>query len=166
MSTTGQGSQALPKTRPPVWRTVILGVVILVCGMVIGGGFTTYVLWKRVESTILHPRLVPERIVEHMEASLELSDEQVEQIREIFARRHERFDQLREEVEPLVHAELDSIHAEVARVLTPEQLEQWNSRFDRMHRRWFRGPMFGKGPLHGGPHHPFGRGGHPEPPGP
>ena len=51
-------------------------------------------------------------------------------------------------------------------LLTPEQLEHWNRRFDRMHKRWFRGPMFGKGPLHGGPHHPFGRGRHPEPPGP
>jgi hypothetical protein len=165
MNTIEPGSQTLPKTQPSVWRMLILGVVILMCGMVIGGGLTTYVLWKRVESTITHPRLMPERIVEHMESSLNLTPEQAEQVREIFARRHERFDKMRVEMEPLVQAELDSIREEVSRVLTPEQLEEWNRRFDRMHRRWFRGPMFGEGRRHGPPH-PFGRGGPPEPPGP
>jgi hypothetical protein len=163
MSTVEPGSQTLPKAKRPVWRMVILGVVILVCGMVIGGGLTTYVLWKRVETTIMHPRLMPERIVEHMESSLDLTPEQAEQIREIFTRRHERFDKLRVEMEPLIQAELDSIREEVSRVLTPEQLEEWTSGFDRMHRRWFRGPMFGKGPRPGPPPH-FHRGEPPEPP--
>lgn len=165
MSTAEQEPQSLPQAKPPVWRGVLLGFLILVCGMVIGGGLTTRILWKRVESNILHPRLIPERIVEHMESSLDLSPEQTEQIREIFARSFERFDELRVEMEPLVKAELDSIREEVAAVLTPEQLEKWNRRFDRMRKRWFRGPMFGKG-IRRDPPHLFGRGGHPEPPGP
>jgi hypothetical protein len=163
MNTLESGQQSIPKSKPPVWRMVALGVVILMCGMVIGGGLTTYVLWKQVETTIMHPRLMPERIVEHMESSLDLTPEQAEQIQEIFARRHERFDRLRVEMEPLVQAEIDSIREEVARVLTPEQLEEWNRRFDRMHKRWFRGPMFGERKRHGPPPH-FGRGGPPDPP--
>ncbi len=162
MTNDDQRGKDLPISRRLWGRGALIGAVILLCGMVIGGGLTSFVVWRRVQNSVMNPRVMPARIVDHMRGPLDLTDEQAQQLHEIFTRHHSRFEELRKEMEPLVEEELEAIRTEVAAVLTPEQLEKWNRRFDRMRKRWFRGPMFGRKGPHGPPPH-FSFEEHPDP---
>lgn len=92
-----------------------------------------------------------ERLVERMSSRLDLSDEQSERLRALFDARRDRFRALSREARERLAAERRSFRTAIADILTPDQMEVFETEFLRMGGR--RGPgrrgPGGRGP--GGP---------------
>jgi Spy/CpxP family protein refolding chaperone len=126
----------LPRRRRRWGRTVLLGALILACGMVVGAALTMHLRWPRLLRAA-HPwERAPERIVSRMSGQLDLTQEQETQIQGILAKHHLAMEGIRTEVEPRVEAQMDSMRREVEGVLTPEQARRWTDRFEKMRRHW------------------------------
>jgi len=65
------------------------------------------------------------RVTDRLVRMLDLTDEQVEGIREAMARHQSDAQGVWEEVLPVLAAQRDSLNAEVGRILTPEQYERF-----------------------------------------
>ena len=77
------------------------------------------------------------RVTDRMARVLELSDEQRTQIEEAFERRRIASQEAMNEVLPRLRSQMDSINAEIERILTPEQRDAYR-RFLREDRERFR----------------------------
>jgi Spy/CpxP family protein refolding chaperone len=152
---------ALPMPRRRWLRTVLLGIVILLCGIVIGGALTLRFRWPRLLLAREPWERMPEHIAERMRAELGLTEEQEAQIEVILARHHGAMDSIRLEVQPRVEARIDSMRREINALLTPQQAAQWSEHFERMRHHGPRGESRRR------PGFPGHRGGPPpEPPSP
>jgi hypothetical protein len=129
----------VPRKRRP-WRSLLLGLVILFCGILIGAGITVIALQKVVLYAIHHPEQVPSRLTERLRGKLGLSDDQAKKIRGILKERQRAFQALRRATRPKVERELDRLREEVAAVLDANQARKWRSRFDRLRRHWMPPP--------------------------
>lgn len=129
----------LPRPRRRWIRTVLLGMVILVCGMVIGGALTLHFRWPRLLIAGQPWERMPEHIAHRMRGELGLTEEQQTEIERILARHHAAMESIRTEVQPRVEAQIDSMRREVESVLTPDQASRWGEHFERMPRHWPRG---------------------------
>ncbi len=137
---------------PPPSRTrmILYGLMLVVCGAIIGGGIMATVLWERLEHSVRDARRMPERMVDHMREDLGLTEEQARQVEAILARHRDEFEAIRREMEPRIKAHVDQVNAEIGEVLTPPQRRQWERRFAREQRRWARPPGEHPRPHHGG----------------
>lgn len=81
--------------------------------------------------------LARSRVTDRMARVLELSDEQRAQIEEAFERRRIASQEAMNEVLPRLRSQMDSINAEIERILTPEQRDAYR-RFLREDRERFR----------------------------
>lgn len=89
-----------------------------------------------------------ERLLDRLDANLELSDDQRGRLREVFEAGRLRFRELDASVREQFEAERTRMNAEIATILTAEQMEVFESRIVRMRRDRFgpRGPDGGRGP--------------------
>ena len=92
-----------------------------------------------------------ERLLDRFDADLELSDDQRRRIREVFEAGRIRFRELNAGVREQFEAERTRMNAEIATILTAEQMEVFESRIvrmrrDRRDRFGPRGPDGGRGP--------------------
>ena len=92
-----------------------------------------------------------ERLLDRLDANLELSDDQRQRLREVFEARRLRFRELDASVREQFEAERAQMNAEIATILTAEQMEIFESRIvrmrrDRRDRFGPRGPDGGRGP--------------------
>jgi hypothetical protein len=127
-----------PKRR---WvRTLLLCVVLLLCGMVIGSGLTLHGIWRHVSNVMHNPEEVSKKITTRLTHKLNLTDEQAEQVGAIIEERHRNLNELRLETMPKIHAEFDRVDEEIAAILTPEQQAEWEEMRDRMRHRWLPPP--------------------------
>lgn len=134
-------SSELPALRKPRrWRAVLLGIVILICGALIGSGVTVIVIHKMVLHAIRHPEQTPMRITKRIQSKLRLSDEQAAKVREIITTRQKAIQAIRRDVQPRVEKELDGAKEDVAALLNPEQARQWRERFDYLRKTWIPEP--------------------------
>lgn len=117
-------------------RSILLGLVILLCGMVIGAGVALVCVQKIVVHAIHNPQETPGRIAERMKSKLKLTDEQTRQVKAILSERQKALHALRREWQPRVVQELDKTKEEVTKVLTPEQARAFRDRFDFLKKRW------------------------------
>lgn len=123
-----------PKKRR--WRAFFLGVVILVCGMVIGAGGTVVVMKHIILHAIQHPEEAPQRITDRVRGRLDLTEAQATKVKAILAERQKKIQALRRQVQPEVEKELEKAKEDVAAVLNPDQAKKWRERFDHL-RIWF-----------------------------
>ena len=130
---------ALPRAGRRWLRTILLGIVILLCGMIIGGALTLHFRWPRLLLARHSWARMPEHIVERMRRELDLTAEQQTQIERILAKHHGAMESIRTEVEPRVEAQLDSMRREIDAVLTAEQAARWSEHFKRIGRHGPRG---------------------------
>ena len=132
----GTGSEAAaPHMASPRRRwmiTALLAVVILLCGMVIGGGLTLHLAWQRIQYNVRHPDVFTERIVNTMDRRLDLDGDQEARVLEAVRRRQQALKAIRIEVQPRVEAELDTLREEVSAVLNEEQRVRWVTFFDQL----------------------------------
>ena len=92
-----------------------------------------------------------ERLLDRLDASLELSDDQRQRLRDVFEAGQQRFRELNAGVREQFEAERARMNADIAAILTAEQMEIFESRIvrmrrDRRDRFGPRGPDGGRGP--------------------
>jgi hypothetical protein len=126
----------LPTPRRKRWRGVLLGVVILVCGIVIGAGGTVIVVHRALSHAIHHPEEASERASQRLRRKLDLTEEQTARVKSIIAARQQKIQALRRQWQPLVEDELLGLREDVAAVLEPEKAKRWRERFNGLRDRW------------------------------
>ena len=95
------------------------------------------------------PPRMTERLLDRLDADLELSDDQRRRLRDVFEAGRIRFRELNAGVREQFETERTRMNAEIAAILTAEQMEVFESRIVRMRRD--RRDRFGpRGPADGG----------------
>lgn len=134
---TNNPENTAPVARRAWVRTLVFGVVILLCGVVIGGVATAVALRHFPVHGMMRPlHPLPERIASDMQHKYNLTDEQKERLRVIFDEHTKKLSVIRAEVQPRVEAEHEALRRGVETVLTPEQAEQWRAEYERMRSLW------------------------------
>jgi len=150
----------LSHRRKQICLQIIAGVIILFCGIVIGSGAAVLRLKDRM--IMRGPRPPLNAIVEDIRTRYDLTEEQAEQVEDVFGRRRKTSQALFEEFGRKIEAEFEELSVEMKGVLSPEQYERWERDF--RDRRRGRGP-WGHGPGRPGPRRPGHRGPGPRRPG-
>ena len=140
------GGGPLPRPRSGAWLMIVLGLVILICGNVIGAGVAALWLKQYLPVQPPPPAGATERIIGDMQDRYDLNEEQARKIREIMQRRLEALEAIRRDAQEKSEAEREKLRDEMKTVLTPEQYTRWLERFEELGAR--RGPPGGPG---GGP---------------
>ena len=136
---TPASSLARPRRR---WvRTLLLSLVIFISGVLVGGGLTFKVITSGFKRSFQDPVALAEHLTRRMKKSLDLTDDQVVQVRRILLERQKAFHSLRKEVQPKLEAQIENTRRELASVLTPEQARKWEKRFGHFSRFWLPFPL-------------------------
>jgi len=122
--------------RPGRWPAILLGLSIFVCGMILGAGGALILEKKIILHSLRHPEEFPERMTEHMQEKLGLSDLQSSRILLILTERQGRLQDLQREVQPRFEAEFEAVQKEISAVLDPEQARRYNTWFDQVRKTW------------------------------
>ncbi len=132
---------------------IVVGMIILICGVIIGSGAA--VLRLKDQMVMRRGPFPPTRaVVEDMAARYDLTPEQAEQVEAAFEKSHEKLRTLIEESRRKNEAEFQALSAEIKKILTPEQFERWEQDFKRRRRPgppWERGRPGERGPGRRGP---------------
>ena len=153
-------SLAGPLQRP--WlRAFLLTSAVFVSGLIVGIVLTSTVLWQRAFNPFRQPSVFDvKRLMNDMQDELLLSPDQSQQLKEVFSSHNERMKAIRDEVDPKIQNELESVKKQVEGVLRPEQAKRWIARYDDIERRLMRfgppGPPNGPRPPDGMPQGPPG----------
>lgn len=146
--------------RPHRWRMALAGLVILAAGVTLGIAGTLLVVPPRIRPPMPVDRAM-QFLLGRLGQELELSEEQVEELKGILKVRMNKLDEIRQKARPEIEEQLELLKSEVSEVLTPEQQDRWQrfiEHMDRMFRRGMRrGPGGRGGPGPGGPGGPDGR---------
>jgi hypothetical protein len=144
ISPSGKKRLSVPKKQ--IYLQMIVGAIILFCGIVIGSGAT--LLHLKDKMIMRGPRPPLPAIVEDIQSRYNLTEEQVIKVEEILGKGRETMRSLFEESRKKIEAEFQKISTEMKEILSPEQYEQWENDF----RSRRRGPgKFGPGgPRPGG----------------
>ena len=113
---------------------IIIGMVILFCGIVIGSGAALLHLKDRM--IMPGPRPPLNAIVEDLRARYDLTQEQAEQVEDIFGRRRKTLQTLFEQFGQKIDAEFQKLSMEMKEILSPEQYERWERDFKDRRGRW------------------------------
>lgn len=135
----------LPNARRDWIRPAVFGVVMLLCGAVIGSGLTVIGVRKEAERVKENPRWLSETAAKRMDRDLDLTDEQSVRVREIFSAHHERVRAIRREHHGRARELFGELQSEIEAVLTLEQAEEWRERMQRLRERALKD---GDGPRH------------------
>jgi hypothetical protein len=128
------GQLAKPRRR---WlRTALLATAIFVCGALVGGGLTFKVIASGYKRSFQEPAVLAEEITQRMKRRLDLTHDQVQQVRRIILEQQMAFQSLRKEFRPRLDGQIEKTRQELAAVLTPEQARKWEKRFARIQRFW------------------------------
>ena len=133
-STNGAHEQ-LPVPGRSRTKTVLLGAVLLISGMVIGSGLTLIGLQRRAGEFRSRPDMFSNRILSKMETDLELTKEQKAELGKIFKDAREDLDDVRRQHRAQGQAFFKDFHDQVANVLTVKQQEEWEEWWKRARER-------------------------------
>ena len=129
-------NERLPRpTRRRLW-TILWMTVVFACGMVIGGGLTLKIAYDRFQESFHHPAIFAERINHRLDRYLDLSPDQRRQVAQIIKRDLDQLHALRTKMRQQLLAQLEKTRQDLNAVLTPEQTQRLNRRFDRLQRIW------------------------------
>ena len=136
-------NQSIDPSRPPYlpprrWRLrpILLALVIFVCGTLVGAGLTSHYLWLNIAD---RPPVIPgiaARVSRHMVDELELNQTQAEQIGRIFENWESQTREIHMETQERFESIFSLMRSDIANVLTPEQMREWDHRTERMMKRW------------------------------
>ena len=133
-----QDQPVAPVIRPRrrwVWP-VLLAIVIFVSGVLVGGGLTFKIITSGFKRAFQDPEVSAERITNRMKKRLDLTEEQVVQVRRIILERQKAFQSMRKQVRPQLEAQIEKTRRELAAVLSPEQARKWEKRFRHFLKFW------------------------------
>lgn len=129
-------TDAVSVLRRPWRRNLALGLIILVCGAVIGSMITAVTLRRGPMHEMRRMEDLPQKIASEMRREFGLSAEQEQQLKGIFEEHGKKLSDIRREVQPRVESEHESLRKAVETVLTPEQAGKWQKKFDQMRKPW------------------------------
>ncbi len=109
-----------------------MGLLLLLCGVIIGASLTAAFGFNRLMATIHEPETIPPRIVARMKWNLSLTDEQAEQVEAIITDLQRDLVSIRDRNLPEIERELEQARTEVLEVLTPEQGKIYNRGFEKL----------------------------------
>lgn len=129
-----------PKRRR--WKLALWGLVILLCGMVIGAGITLHAGSFMILHVIGRDSKMAEHITKRIDRDLDLTDEQRSQVSKIVSHRVFEFKSILIEDYPRIKEQFELMHTEVALLLTEKQKLKWEKHykkvqkvFSRIHKR-------------------------------
>jgi len=135
------GKKHLPRRGRQIIAQVAVGLIILVCGIIIGSGAAVLRLKGKVVMPP-GPRPPTREVVEDMAARYNLTPEQAKKVEAAFEKRRETLQSTFEELRRKSEAEFKTLSAEIKKILTPAQYERWEQDFKRRRRPgppWERG---------------------------
>ena len=109
-----QDQPVAPVIRPRrrwVWP-VLLALVIFVSGVLVGGGLTFKIITSGFKRSFQDPEVSAERITNRMKKRLDLTDEQVVQVRRIILEQQKAFQSMRKQVRPQLEAQIEKTRRE------------------------------------------------------
>jgi hypothetical protein len=121
------GKKHLSHHRRQIYLQMVVGAIILFCGIIIGSGATFLHLKDRLIMRRPRPQL-PD-VVEDIQSRYDLTDEQAEKVEDIFKRSRETMHALFEESRKKTEAEFQKISVEMKAILTSEQYQRWENDF-------------------------------------
>jgi len=158
-----------PFTRRQIVAQIIVAAVILASGIGIGTGGTILALKDRIMWRFPPrggPQWDPSEDINRWRTELALSDDQAQQIRDVFTKRHAAFRQRLDEMFQVQEAERKEFVASMKSILTPDQFRKWEHEVkerEKHFRPGFKGPGGPGGPdrrgrpdHQGGPNGPGG----------
>ncbi len=142
-------------------RMALFGSIILIAGIAIGAASTVILMPPKPFQPDPGPTGpgAEDRLVEHLDGVLDLTEEQKEEIRQIAKTAFEAIQKMKEEAREPVLSAIKKMNDDISAILTEEQkakwkrdMEEWQKRFrDRWHRGDRRLGEGGPGPGEGGP---------------
>jgi hypothetical protein len=114
----------------------LLALVIFVSGVLVGGGLTFKIITSGLKRSFQDPEVSAERITNRMKKRLDLTDEQVVQVRRIILEQQKAFQSMRKQVRPQLEEQFGKTRRELAAVLTPAQARKWEKRFSHFLKFW------------------------------
>lgn len=153
-ATSPETQATLPVPRRSWVKTVALGTVVLLSGMVIGSGLTVIGAKLWFDQARARPELFQDRMLARMQKDLSLTNQQKAEIKKIFNDAHDDLEDYRQRHRAQTQAFFRDIHDKVAQVLTAKQQKEWDEWWRRARERATREgpggtPRPGMGP--GGP---------------
>ena len=125
-----------PRRPLPRWTLGVVFVVVFAAGCIVGGMVATKVIHSKMEAYRRHAPIFAEDIVARLRMRLGLTDDQAEQVKEIFIRRHGRMIEYRGQGAQAMHTEFDAMEKEIAAVLDEQQKYKWQAIADSVRRRF------------------------------
>ncbi len=119
-----------PKKRR--WKLALWGLVILLCGMVIGAGITLHVGGFMIFRAMTPDGKTAEHITKRIDRDLDLTDQQKSQVSQIVAHRVSAFKSILIEDYPRIKEQFELMHTEVASLLTEEQKLKWEKHYKKV----------------------------------
>jgi hypothetical protein len=119
-------------------KTVLLGTVVLVSGMVIGSGLTIIGIRQWAQEMRQRPDMFSNRILARMEQDLKLTKDQKTELGKIFKDTRAELDEMRKQHRVQAQAFFRDFHDQVARVLTPDQQKEWEAWWKKARERAFK----------------------------
>ena len=116
------------------WKLILLGLVILFCGMIIGAGITFQAGHVMMFRAIRPGGGMAERVTKHIDRDLHLTDEQRAQVARIVSHRVSAFKGILMDAYVRTKEEFELLHDEVVPLLTEEQKPKWEKHFKKMQR--------------------------------
>jgi hypothetical protein len=124
------GVVSAPRRRVP-WGAILLGIAILGVGIIIGAGGMVIITRSMIQHAARHPEQIPEKAAQRLARRLDLSEQQKQQVQAIITDRLRKVNHVRQKMQPLIAAEVQKFHDDVAEVLTEEQAQEWDEIFER-----------------------------------
>jgi len=128
--------EAFSKPRRRRLGTILLALIIFICGVLVGGGLSFKIVTAGYKRAFQDPDFLAEKITHRMERRLDLNSDQVQQVREIILEQQKAFQGLHKEFRLRLDSEIEKTRKEMAKVLTQEQVQKWEKTFARMRRFW------------------------------
>jgi len=104
-------------------RAYLYFAVIFVSGLIVGAAGMYYYVWH---AGLLRRTFNRERAVAHLKSELSLSDEQLNQVRQILQDSDAKYSDLQKQVEPQFSALHEQTRDRIRQILSPEQLRKFN----------------------------------------
>ena len=134
----------MSETTTRIWIALFV-LVVFVCGLSVGLGLSAWFspgpAFRGARGGFPPggrrpgpPAFVSERVIERLESAPDFSDDQRQRLEALFAERQERFREFNREMRARFETEQASLHEEVASILTPAQMEIFDSA--RREGRW------------------------------
>ncbi|MFH1716347.1 MAG: hypothetical protein ABIF19_03280 [Planctomycetota bacterium] len=132
-SNPSSGRKRLSQRRKQIYLQIIVGLVILFCGLVIGAGGA--LLHLKDKMVPFGPRPPLDAIVEDIQARYDLTPEQTKQVEAVFGAQRKTMQTLFDEFGQKVDAEFQKLNVEMKKILSPGQYERWERDFKNRRER-------------------------------